>query len=52
MRKIGSRGAKARIVKIVKDSLAVLEAAEVLILRLLLFSTLVYHFVHGFLLAK
>jgi hypothetical protein len=52
MRKIGSRGAKARMVGFVKDCLVVLEAAEVLILRLLLFCTLVYHFVHSFLVAK
>ncbi len=52
MRKIGSRGAKTRVVRFVRDCLVVIEAAEVLILRLLLFCTLVYHFVHSFLVAR
>ena len=36
-----------RIVAFFRNGLAVVEAAEVLILRLLLFCTLVYHFIHG-----
>jgi len=49
MRRIGSKDLKTRAVWYVRDCLAVLEAAEILILRLLLFSTLVYHFVHSML---
>ncbi len=52
MRKIDSRGPKPRIVRFVRDCLVVLEATEVLVLRLLLFCTLVYHFVHSFLVAR
>jgi len=47
MRELDSPRPAERVVDFLKNGVAVVEAAEVLILRLLLFCTLVYHFVHG-----
>jgi hypothetical protein len=52
MRKTGLGRPVDRAASFLRKGVKVVEAAEVLILRLLLFCTLVYHFVHGFFTGK
>ena len=48
MSKLKPQSPIERLVAFLRGGVTVVEAAEILILRVLLFGTLVYHFVHGF----
>jgi hypothetical protein len=52
MRKTGLGRSVNRAATFLRKGVKVVEAAEVLVLRLLLFCTLVYHLVHGLLIGK